>query len=128
MAAEGSVLVPRVKTRTVGAPISNICTFQADVLPGVNFAAYTLSDGCIVLQQVCKHKGSRVHLCRQLGLSARAWLIIRGPSGREHALFVIPGTCRGWFPVLLHGPGMGGQLQGGVRHGPADGSGAGHAY
>ncbi|KAL6755526.1 hypothetical protein V8C86DRAFT_217434 [Haematococcus lacustris] len=43
--------VPRTQGRTVGAPVSNICAFQADLLPGVSYVAHALSDGCIVVQQ-----------------------------------------------------------------------------
>lgn len=47
------VFTPRVRSRSVGSPVSNICSFQVDLFPGVSYVAYALSDGCIIVQQVC---------------------------------------------------------------------------
>ncbi len=33
------------------SPCSNICCFQADLAPGVNYVAFATSDGCIIVQQ-----------------------------------------------------------------------------
>ena len=56
----GSLAPParlRVASRTA-APVSNVCSFQADLLQGVNHIAFATSDGCIVIQQVSAWAGA----------------------------------------------------------------------
>lgn len=51
--AEQELFTPKLHSRSIGGPASsNICAFQVDLFPGVSYAAYALSDGCIVVQQV----------------------------------------------------------------------------
>jgi hypothetical protein len=52
-AAAGAVTVAQLRVLSRAAtPVSNVCSLQVDVLPGVDVLAFATADGCILLQQV----------------------------------------------------------------------------
>jgi hypothetical protein len=73
--------VPRLRSRTTGAVVTNTVSFNVDVLPGVSYIAYALSDGCIVVQQVMLLNPA-TNACFAWHLAFYIYLLSRKPALR----------------------------------------------